>query len=86
MTMASAAQQLHASERMLRRQLANAGEHFSTARDRVRERCATFLLRESKMTVEGIAHEVGFSDAREFRRANIRWTGHPPTHHRRRTL
>jgi len=84
MTMADAAQQLHVSERTLRRQLADAGEHFSTVRDRVRERRATFLLLESRMTVDAIAHEVGFSDAREFRRAYIRWTGYPPTHRRRR--
>lgn len=83
LTMADAAQHLHVSERTLRRQLADAGERFSTVRDRVRERRATFLLLESAMTVDAIAHEVGFSDAREFRRAYIRWTGHPPTHHRR---
>ncbi|MGE0221034.1 AraC family transcriptional regulator [Mycolicibacterium sp.] len=83
MTMADAAWQLHVSERTLRRQLADAGEQFSIVRDRVRERRATFLLLESTLTVDAIAREVGFSDAREFRRAYIRWTGYPPTHRRR---
>jgi AraC-like DNA-binding protein len=83
-SMADAAKQLHVTERTLRRQLADAGERFSAVRDRVRERRATFLLVESPMPVEAIAREVGFSDAREFRRAYIRWTGHPPTHGRRR--
>lgn len=83
-SMADTARQLHVTERTLRRQLADAGERFSAVRDRVRERRATFLLVESPMTVEAIAREVGFSDAREFRRAYIRWTGHPPTHERRR--
>jgi AraC-like DNA-binding protein len=83
MTMADAAQQLHVSERTLRRQLADAGERFSAVRDRLRERRATFLLLESTMTVDAIAHEVGFSDGREFRRTYLRWTGHPPTHQRR---
>jgi AraC-like DNA-binding protein len=83
-SMADVAKHLHVTERTLRRQLADAGEGFSAVRDRVRERRATFLLVESALTVEAIAHEVGFSDAREFRRAYIRWTGHPPTHRRRR--
>lgn len=83
-SMADAAKQLHVTERTLRRQLADAGERFSAVRDRVRERRATFLLVESPMPVEAIAREVGFSDAREFRRAYIRWTGNPPTHARRR--
>jgi AraC-like DNA-binding protein len=86
LTMAEAAQRLHLSERTLRRQLADSGERFSTVRDRVRERRATFLLGESTMTVGAIAREVGFSDGREFRRAYIRWTGHTPTDRRRRRV
>jgi AraC-like DNA-binding protein len=83
LTMAEAAHQLHVTERTLRRQLTAAGERYSTIRDRVRERRATFLLRESTLPTETIAHEIGFSDAREFRRAYIRWTGHPPSTTRR---
>jgi AraC-like DNA-binding protein len=83
MTMADAAKRLHVTERTLRRQLADSGERFSAVRDRVRERRATFLLLESTLKVDAIAREIGFSDAREFRRAYIRWTGHPPTHQRR---
>ncbi|MEU8122457.1 AraC family transcriptional regulator [Spirillospora sp. NPDC049024] len=79
LTMAEAARHLHITERTLRRQLAASGEHYSTIRDRVRERRATFLLLETALPVDAIAHEVGFSDAREFRRAYIRWTGHPPS-------
>ncbi|UNB55835.1 AraC family transcriptional regulator [Mycolicibacterium sp. YH-1] len=82
-TMAEAADHLNVTERTLRRQLDAAGERFSTVRDRVRERRATFLLRESTLTVDAIARQVGFSEAREFRRAYVRWTGHPPTYQRR---
>ena len=78
-SMAATAKQLHMTERTLRRRLAETGERFSTLRDRVRERRATFLLIETAMAVEAIAAEVGFSDVREFRRAYVRWTGHPPT-------
>lgn len=84
LTMADAASHLHLTERTLRRQLAAAGERFSTIRDRVRERRATFLLRETTLTVDAIAHETGFSDGREFRRAYIRWTGMAPSMARRR--
>lgn len=84
LNMAGVAELLHVTERTLRRQLAAAGESFAQIRDRVRERRATFLLTESSLPVGVVALEVGFSDAREFRRAYVRWTGHPPSHRRRR--
>jgi len=79
LTMNEVAALLYVTERTLRRQLHDAGQRFSDIRDRVRERRATFLLRSSALPVHAVAQEVGFSDPREFRRAYIRWTGHPPT-------
>lgn len=79
LTMAEVADQLHVTERTLRRQLDAAGESFSAVRDRVREQRATFLLCESKMTIDAVAREVGFSDGREFRRAYLRWTRRTPS-------
>ena len=43
---------------------------------------ARYLVRETAMPIHAIATEVGFTDPREFRRAYIKWTGHPPTHDR----
>lgn len=83
LTMAQVATHLHVTERTLRRQLSAEGESFSDIRDRVRERRAKFLLRESELPIAGVAQEVGYSDIREFRRAYIRWTGHPPSVTRR---
>ncbi|WP_336087385.1 AraC family transcriptional regulator [Nocardia sp. SSK8] len=83
-TMAEVAGHLHVTERTLRRQLTTEGASFSDIRDRVRERRARFLLRESDLAIGNIAQEVGYSDIREFRRAYIRWTGHPPSETRRR--
>jgi len=83
-TMAAVADRLSITERTLRRQLAAAGIRFSEIRDRVRERRATHLILESRLPVKEIAGEVGFSDAREFRRAYARWTGQPPSAARRR--
>ncbi|MFF0607848.1 AraC family transcriptional regulator [Nocardia tengchongensis] len=79
LTMTEVATRLHVTERTLRRQLTAAGESFSSIRDRVRERRATYLLRESALPVSAIAHQLGYSDIREFRRAYIRWTGRAPS-------
>ncbi len=79
MSMVEAAERLCVTERTLRRQLDRAGQRFSDVRDRVRERRATFLLRQSGFSITAIAAEVGFSDPREFRRAYRRWTGHAPS-------
>lgn len=77
--MEQVAARLHVTERTLRRQLAASGERFSAVRDRVRERRATLLLGERALGVAEVAQEVGFSDAREFRRAYRRWTGRTPS-------
>ncbi|MBL1080206.1 AraC family transcriptional regulator [Nocardia sp. 2] len=83
LTMAEVAARLHVTERTLRRRLSAADESFSSVRDRVRRRRATALLRESTMPVAAVAHQVGYSDIREFRRAYVRWTGQPPSATRR---
>ncbi|APU15380.1 MULTISPECIES: AraC family transcriptional regulator [Actinoalloteichus] len=84
LTMTETARHLRITERTLRRRLTAAGEHFSTIRDRVRRHRAITLLRDSTLTIEAVAHEIGFSDAREFRRAYLRWTGETPSTTRRR--
>ncbi|RDI68054.1 AraC family transcriptional regulator [Nocardia pseudobrasiliensis] len=82
-TMAEVADRLFVTERTLRRQLTAAGERFSDIRDRVRQRRALFLVRETNMTIAQIASQTGYSDAREFRRAYVRWNGEPPSETRR---
>ncbi|MEU9823076.1 AraC family transcriptional regulator [Pseudonocardia alni] len=82
-SMREIAVRLHLTERTLRRRLDEAGVGFAELRDRVRERYATSLLRESVLGVAEVGLRVGFSDGREFRRAYVRWTGMPPS--RRRT-
>lgn len=78
-TMAQVAELLHLSERSLRRQLEQSGVSYRDLRDRVREQRATGLLRETTLTMDAIAAEVGMSEAREFRRAYRRWTGMTPS-------
>ncbi|WP_067823356.1 AraC family transcriptional regulator [Nocardia inohanensis] len=84
LTMTDVARRLNVTERTLRRMLAAAGEQFSNIRDRVRRQRAEFLISKSNMKIATIADEIGYSDIRDFRRAYVRWTGHPPTQTRRR--
>ncbi|KZM73335.1 AraC family transcriptional regulator [Nocardia terpenica] len=83
MSMAEVADRLFVTERTLRRHLHTAGERFSDIRDRVRQRRALRLVRGTRMTIAQIAVETGYSDAREFRRAYVRWNGEPPSRTRR---
>ncbi|QIS11544.1 AraC family transcriptional regulator [Nocardia arthritidis] len=82
-TMVEVADRLCLTERTLRRQLNAAGERFNDIRDRVRQRRAAILLEETLLTVTQIAAETGYGDVREFRRAYVRWNGHPPSDFRR---
>ncbi|MFI9508173.1 AraC family transcriptional regulator [Nocardia sp. NPDC052566] len=83
MPMAEVADRLFVTERTLRRQLSAANERFTDIRDRVRQRRALYLVRETGMTIAQIAAETGYSDAREFRRAYVRWNAEPPSETRK---
>jgi len=77
-SMTDIASWLNITERTLRRHLTEAGQRFSDIRDRVMEQRARILLSNSTMPIANIAEELGFSDARDFRRAFRRWTGLTP--------
>lgn len=78
-TMAEIATALNMTERTLRRQLAMAGERFSSIRDRVMEQRARTLLIDKTLSITAAANKLGFNDARDFRRAFKRWTGMVPS-------
>jgi AraC-like DNA-binding protein len=82
-TLAAVAKTLNLSERSLRRQLAAAGRVYREIHDRLRMERALELLSAGAMSIADVGGEVGFSDAREFRRAFKRWTGAAPNAHRR---
>jgi AraC-like DNA-binding protein len=82
--MSAAARELNLSERTLRRRLALCGQSFRALHDQVRTEAATALLQDSNATITTIASDLGFTDAREFRRAFRRWTGKTPMELRRR--
>ncbi len=77
-TVTEVAQRLHLTERSLRRHLAAGGQIFRAMHDRIRTERALELLRAGQHTVSEIGSVIGFSDAREFRRAFKRWTGSSP--------
>ncbi len=78
-TLGEVAQNLNLSERTLRRHLATAGRVYRDIHDQLRAERALELLSAGSLSIAAIGSEVGYSDAREFRRAFKRWTGAPPT-------
>jgi AraC-like DNA-binding protein len=73
------ARMINLSGRSVRRRLATQGTNFRTLRDDARHERAIDLLKNSTMSIAEIAQAVGYSDARAFRRAFQRWTGHLPS-------
>ncbi len=82
--MEKVATQLHLSERNLRRLLGNENTSFSAIHDRIRTERALDLLTNPANSIAQVGMQVGFNDAREFRRAFKRWTGTTPSQARDR--
>jgi len=72
------AAKLRMSTRTLRRRLGDDGTSLSALLDELRRELALRYLEEQTMTLDAIAFELGFADARAFRRAFKRWTGRAP--------
>lgn len=77
-TMSTVARRLGASERSLRRRLAEEGVKFRDLVSDVQRVRARELLRQPDATVTDVAFLLGFSDASAFARAFKRWFGHSP--------
>jgi len=73
--MRDCAQQLGASERSLRRKLAQDNQSFQAMANAMRYALAQRYLSETSMTLEAIAQRLGFSDAANFSHAFKRWSG-----------
>lgn len=80
--MAEIADELCITERTLHRRLAADRTSYRALVDEVRVTLAAALL-ESGLTVEGTARQLGYSETAAFTRAFSRWTGTPPSRHRR---
>lgn len=77
------ADDLHMSERTLKRQLAQEGTTFSDILEDLRRKQAVRLLEQGQESIERIAERLGYSDVANFTRAFKRWTGTTPAQYRK---
>jgi AraC-like DNA-binding protein len=75
------ADQLGMSSASLRRHIAESGTTYRAILSQVQRDLVSSLLITEK-SLDGIAVEAGFSDARSLRRACLRWFGVPPAEYR----
>lgn len=76
--LAEVAEQLHVSERTLKRHLQAEGCSFQSLLDEVRQRDAERLLANPQMAIKQVADAVGYADPANFARAFGKWTGLSP--------
>lgn len=76
------AQSLAMSSRTMRRKLESQGTTLHNIVDQVRKNLSINFLRGTKMNIDDIAEQVGFSSAANFRTAFKRWTNKTPAMYR----
>ena len=74
---------LHLSTRTYRRRLQYESTSFQALLDSTRCKHAKQLLRHPELSVDSVAHRLGFSDVSNFRRAFVQWTGESPSQWRK---
>jgi AraC-like DNA-binding protein len=77
------AKRLALSERTLRRRLRALGTSYNKILQDVRSSMAKEWLRDSDLTMESIAWNLGYTETANFRHAFKRWTGQSPQAFRR---
>lgn len=80
--MAYMAAQFHCTERTLRRHLQQEGSSYQRLLDQARCAHASQLLQQSRLPIEKIAQQLGYSEAAAFSRAFTAWQGESPLRHR----
>ena len=78
------AEQLHMSERTLKRQLAQQGTTYSDILEDLRRHKAMQLLGQRELSIDQIAERLSYSDVANFTRAFKRWTGQTPGQFRKK--
>lgn len=76
--LADIAEQLHVSERTLKRRLQAEACTFQSLLDEVRQRDAQRLLGDPRLAIKQVADAVGYADPANFARAFSKWTGMSP--------
>jgi AraC-like DNA-binding protein len=77
---------LDLSLRTLKRRLAARDTQFSTLLAEARSQRAVELLRDTELSVDAIAIDLGYSDTANFTRAFRRWHGRTPSEFRKRSM
>ncbi len=70
---------LHMSTSTLKRRLESESTNFRIICDEVRNLLANKCLSETELTVEDIAHLLGYTEMANFRRAFVRWKNLTPS-------
>jgi AraC-like DNA-binding protein len=81
-TMARLSHRLGVCERSLRRKLADEGVTWRALTQELQQDTALSLLQDSSLSLQSVAHALGFSDSSSFHRAFRRWTGVTPNEYR----
>ena len=76
------AEQLHVTERTLRRRLAAEGTDFRTIFDDIKNTLAQNYLRKTSLSVVEIADLLNYAEATNFHRAFQRWNSTTPADYR----
>jgi AraC-like DNA-binding protein len=84
MRLEAVAMRLHMTPRTLRRRLHQERTSFRRLADDLRKRIAAKYVGETDLSMEHVAHALGFSDDASFRRAFRRWTKSGPREFRTR--
>ncbi len=82
----SVAGQLHLNPRTMQRRLGQEGINFKQILNDTRREIAHNYIRNSSISLTEIAYLLGFADQANFTRAFRRWTGSPPSEHRKAIL
>ena len=85
-TIKDVADYFYCSERTLRRRLNSEDTNYQAVLDDVRKHRAINLLLYSKSNMDGIALELGYSEASSFTKAFERWTGFTPSSYRKERM
>ena len=84
-TLQQMASVLNMSARTYRRRLEEDGASFQALLDSTRLNHATQQLRHPEISMDQIAHRLGFSDVSNFRRAFVQWCGESPAQWRKKS-
>ena len=70
------AEKLGMSSRTLQRKLGEEGTHYQDVLNELRLELALYFLKNTALSLESIAFELGYAEARSFYRSFKQWTGH----------